>query len=272
MSLARFAAAYLGPGSIIFDIGANNGDITLLLSSCAGSSGSVYAFEPNTDCLPALRHSAANAWHKNIYVHCLALSDSTGEVRMMKDTREGSFASTLIQDHADREQVLHSASYTIDTVTATTLDIFCGTSRITPSFLKIDVEGAEEMVINGGKETISRAKPTIWFECWGGRDSGNPINKKLGHFAQLSKDGYSFFIATIFKYDKNWVPKDSGLNPRLLLPLNPRILDTLPILGCDVLAVTRPDLDLLKSHGIVSETSAEEHIFGFFRKKATKTL
>src|SRR5262249_23837472 len=36
--------------------------------------------------------------------------------------------------------------------------------KVLPDFIKMDVEGAELMVIRGGRETINRAKPKIFAE------------------------------------------------------------------------------------------------------------
>src|SRR5262249_12830632 len=53
-------------------------------------------------------------------------------------------------------------------VQETTLDHYCKTHRTWPSLLKIDVEGAEFLVLRGAAEVLERprgAAPAIIFEC-----------------------------------------------------------------------------------------------------------
>src|SRR5947208_793716 len=44
--MQRLFREHIGPGSTVFDIGANVGFFTLLASKLAGEAGRVYAFEP----------------------------------------------------------------------------------------------------------------------------------------------------------------------------------------------------------------------------------
>jgi hypothetical protein len=63
----------------------------------------------------------------------------------------------------------HGLTVSVPTVT---IDSFCAREAITPSFIKIDVEGAELAVLRGARETIRRGgdrlalfvelHPSIW--------------------------------------------------------------------------------------------------------------
>jgi len=265
MSLSKFVARFLCAGDIVFDVGANNGNVALLLASCVGKSGHVCAFEPNPDCFSKLEQIAKIAYYRNLRVYPFALSDISGTLTMMIDLREGSGASTVVAESAERESMWHKARYSKTLVTAITLDAFCETSGYVPTFLKIDVEGAEEMVIRGGQGIIARYQPIIWFECWCGLESGKQINLRLGHFKQLSDLGYSFFLATIFKFDGTWIYEGNQINPLQLLPFDPQMLECLPPMGSDILAVTNKHIDRLQNYGLISELDAKSHILKFTR-------
>ena len=47
------------------------------------------------------------------------------------------------------------------------LDEFCRENGITPQAVKIDVEGAEAAVLEGGAETITAARPVIFLSTHG---------------------------------------------------------------------------------------------------------
>ena len=265
MSLRKFMSTVLREGDVAFDIGANTGDTALLMASCVTKSGLVCAFEPIPACFTKLEQSAKNAWYRNLHAHHLALSDTSGNLTLNIDLREGGFASTIVAEHAEREATWHEARYSPISVTSTTLDAFCETSNIIPSFLKIDVEGAEEMVMRGGHKIIAKFHPLIWFECWCGTNNGAQINHNLGHFKQLSDLGYNFFLATLFKLNGGWIHENNQINPAQLLRFEPKMLEHIPAMGCDILAATNDQLGLLHKCGLISEADARNHILGFLK-------
>ena len=49
---------------------------------------------------------------------------------------------------------------------STTVDEFRARSGLIPKLVKRDVEGAEELVIKGARETLASAAPTVVMEVW----------------------------------------------------------------------------------------------------------
>lgn len=263
MSLSKFAAKFLGKGDVVCDIGANMGYTSVLMASCVEETGFVYAFEPNPVCFVKLEQSAKIAWHKNLFAYLFALSDDIGQITLQIDLREGSGASTIVAEYAERESAWHEAKYSTILVNTTTLDSFCEKSKIMPIFIKIDVEGAEDKVIQGGKSVITDHHPLIWFECWCGQENNTQINKNLGHLKFLSNIGYKFFLATILKFNGKWTSENSPLNPSLLLPLELQMLENLPASGFDILAAMPNHLNRLQNCGLISESNAKAHLQEF---------
>ena len=262
MSLRKFAATVLLKGEVVFDIGANNGETALLMASCVGSSGHVCAFEPNPTLFARLSQCATSTFYRNLHAIPFALSDTIGTLTLLIDLRDGAGASTIVAQSAERETAWHGASYKPTLVSATTLDAFCDKYDRVPTFIKIDVEGAEEMVVRGGRKVIANHKTLIWFELWAGLDNGVQINQNLSHFKQLSEAGYAFFVASIFKVSNRWVPECDPANPAKLMPLDPEILEQLPVIGCDILAATPSQMERLHKCGLVSRRDAKSHILG----------
>ena len=265
MSLSKFAATFLRDGDIVIDVGANMGYTSTLMASCVEKLGIVYAFEPNPICFAKLEQSSKNAWHKNLHSYPFALYDNIGQITLQIDLREGSGASTIVAEHAERERTWHEAKYSAIVANTTTLDSFCEKSKIIPTFIKIDVEGAEDKVIRGGQNVITKHHPLIWFECWGGTDNGAQINHNLGHFKQLSDLGYNFFLATLFKLNDGWIHENNRINPEQLLRFEPKMLEHIPAMGCDILAATNDQIGLLHKCGLISEADAKNHILGFLK-------
>lgn len=243
-----------------FDIGANVGDTSLMMASCVGRSGSVCAFEPNPACFTRLTVSSQGAWNRNVRPFELALADRAAKAELFIDLRAGAYASTLVKTHAQRETAWHAARYAPATVEATTLDGFCEVFEILPSFIKIDVEGAEGMVIRGGLNVITNSRPVIWFECWCGQLGGERVNEDMAHFNELEKVEYTFLVGTIFKLNGEWIPESSAANPSELLPCDKEGLEQVPAMGCDIVAVPTEKLSELNRQNLVSSLTLLEHI------------
>jgi FkbM family methyltransferase len=144
-----------GAGTAI-DVGANRGIYAFALSQIARE---VHAFEPHPDFAERARRMLG----ARAIVHQLALSNARGRasffVPIADDGTELHLAGNLKNTHAQfqRQKV-------IDTEIAT-LDSFA-LSEVT--FIKVDVEGSELEVLEGGRATIARDRPTLLIELLSG--------------------------------------------------------------------------------------------------------
>ena len=143
---------WVRPGATVIDIGAHVGYYTLLASMLAGDSGSVWAFEPEpTNAAFLRRHMYLNNC-RNVQVEELAVSNTNGHSRFLCGKGSGT-------GHLDRTGDME--------VRTVRLEDFCSARGITPSAIKIDVEGAEAAVLEGAKELILRARPVIFLSTHG---------------------------------------------------------------------------------------------------------
>jgi len=170
-------------GWLVFDIGANIGAWSVLLSQQVGACGCVVACEPS--------RRGYNALVKNIVVNHLgnvkaldvALSDVPGSVRLYHD----------IDATRNSLGLARNKPSDFETVRCITLDAAVKDLQISHvDFWKIDVEGAEPLVLRGAKQTIEKFKPGILFEI------NAPAMKALGMphdttWAILSDYGYVFY-------------------------------------------------------------------------------
>lgn len=131
---------HIKEGGIIFDIGAYIGDHT----QAYVEKGIVYAFEPNPEAFECLKHNIAGT-----AILCpIALSDKVHGYEI-DCTIDNVGMARIIKGKAKR---------------TTTIDIFCKKNNVLPDFIKIDVEGNEVNVLNGGRETILNSLPTMVIE------------------------------------------------------------------------------------------------------------
>lgn len=145
--------------AIVFDIGANVGFYSLHWSRRLAKHGAVHAFEPVPRTYSRLaRNVALNGLSDVVTVNNLGLSDQTRGDRMFLPNFSGSGAASIINLHPEE------SSEEVD-VRLTTLDKYVSDNQIIClDLMKIDVEGAELMVLRGGMETISQHRPLIFTE------------------------------------------------------------------------------------------------------------
>jgi FkbM family methyltransferase len=181
-NLALFAAA-VSPGSSVYDVGANVGIYTLLASQQTGPAGSVYAFEPNPRNLRYLhRHVALNQLN-NCLVMAVAVSDKEGTERFSAATWEHPMGR-LAQD----------GELKIPTVTLDAC-VYGRRQLRSPDVVKIDVEGAELLVLLGASQTLTEYHPRLFIETHGTQQHRDCHEFLVAKGYQL-EEGYSYIKAT----------------------------------------------------------------------------
>lgn len=157
---------------VIYDIGAHIGYHSLAFAKLAGPQGRVFAFEPNSVNLKraheilALNPDLAG----QIELLNIALSDKTGtSVFLCTDDLEGGSSTGGFINEAstlwERDVYVDKIAFKEVSVPEDTIDNLVHAKTITPpDILKIDVEGAEQLVIAGALDTLRTHKPTIIVE------------------------------------------------------------------------------------------------------------
>lgn len=150
------------PGDIVFDIGANIGAHTLGLAQSVGPSGRVYAFEPADFAFAKLRRNLAlnPELEARTNPQQLLLAATPSQIA----EREIYASWPLEKDDSvhpkHRGRLVSTAHATVDT-----LDAFVvrqGIARL--DLIKMDVDGHELPVLQGGRETLRRFRPLLVTE------------------------------------------------------------------------------------------------------------
>ena len=152
--LATFIRCVLGPGMVAIDVGANVGRHMLTMSRLVGDEGHVYAFEPNSENCRALMLTIRENALSNIELIPVALSDRTGAVAFTQAIGGNGGFLYFIDD-----PLLHPNCSVVPTIP---LDRLIDPARL--DFIKIDVEGAEHLVVSGAIGLIEKHRPVIAAE------------------------------------------------------------------------------------------------------------
>jgi FkbM family methyltransferase len=142
----------LSPGLTILDIGANLGFYSCLFAQRVGAAGRVIAFEPTPSTFNALQTNVRlNGYQDLIECHCCALSNTEGIAPMNTFPDSGgvynSFGVSRTMDGNQPQDVID--------VPTTTLDKYYREEDFRNGvFIKIDVEGFEYQVIQGGTHLL----------------------------------------------------------------------------------------------------------------------
>lgn len=177
--------AFVRPGQVVFDVGAHIGFFTLWFSKLVGPDGGVVAFEPCPANLSLLRANVSANLPRTLNVHIepAAVGHEDGETRLHTPGGVSTMSRIEGLPLAGRTQLSN-----IVTVASVTLDSFWQRSGRSPSLLKIDVEGAELAVLEGGRRLLSECRPTIFLEAHFGIVDLKPLLPLLGSLNYMAFD------------------------------------------------------------------------------------
>jgi FkbM family methyltransferase len=140
-------------GMIVWDVGANNGFYSCLLSEVTGQTGAVFAFEPNPGLFQEFECHLVACGATNVRLLPVALSNVDGTAQMLVNQRRTS-VSRIVDG-----KVVGSGDERI--VRVSTL---CGDSVLKqgvagqPAFIKLDVEGHELNALQGMQKVLSSSE------------------------------------------------------------------------------------------------------------------
>lgn len=173
----RFVRRLLRPGDRAVDVGANHGVYALTMARAVGPEGRVWAFEPARATASLLRQSIAENGLSNLELHQAALSDHAGTGRLFLHAQsELNSLRAAGEGGASEEVPLRTLDGCADEQ---------GWGDL--ALLKLDAEGEEGRILDGGRRLLARRSPLVLFEL----KHGDAVNLPL--LAQLAGLGYQAF-------------------------------------------------------------------------------
>jgi FkbM family methyltransferase len=167
-----FLRHFVTPECIVFDIGANIGQISRFVAQTLPAAH-VYAFEPMPENVVDLMQNvelAPEATRKRITVVPCALTDRCGVVSLQVDdlmSQSASLSSVTGGLAAFGRRRFGLAPRTADVVGLSLDSVVTDLSLPRPSVIKVDVEGAEALVLVGGEKLLRESSVALYIELHG---------------------------------------------------------------------------------------------------------
>jgi FkbM family methyltransferase len=180
------------PGLIVLDVGANLGEWTLVMANGVGAQGRVYSFEPAPFLFDALNKTVAANQFNQVTVSPYALSDEskTKDFYIQYDENElldarlsrlgfpADLAGLKLKTDAKKAKKIQ--------VKTITLDEFAVKEKLERlDFIKIDAEGYENAIVEGGLSVLKKFRPNLILECGGVFDSEEKRKKMITRLREL---------------------------------------------------------------------------------------
>lgn len=187
--LAHYLLRTLRPHETVIDIGAHVGYYSLLFDALL-PEGSICSIEASPATFAYLEQNLKNTKARPLH---LVLSDREEELVFYEYPSPFSEYNTLADDQYAGAGWRHKIQPRQIRMKAITLDELCQREQIRPSFLKLDVEGAEYKVLLCARRMLQAARPRIALEFLSdGRD-----NKPHQAAAKLLRElGYAAYGIT----------------------------------------------------------------------------
>jgi FkbM family methyltransferase len=184
----QFLKAFLAPGDIFVDVGANLGLFSVVAASLVGPEGRVLAFEPCQKAFDRLEENIALNGFVNVDCHRLALADSSDPLPMSVSQDGFDAWNSAARPTAGR-------IFSTETVAATTWDTFATARGLVGrvAMLKIDVEGWESRVLAGGCESLSRPDAPVLQVEFTEQAAHNAGSSCLALYRAITELGFGLF-------------------------------------------------------------------------------
>lgn len=173
----KFLRKILQPGQKAIDIGANYGLYTLSMAVKTGETGKIWAFEPTSYVADCLSKSIAVNNLSNIELIKAGISDHNGAAKFFTNPN-----SELNSLHPEDD-----AEWNYETIELLTLDECADKFNWEEiDFIKLDAEGEEINIVDGGKNMLTALSPLIMFELKHGNNLNLPLIEKFDEYGYKS--------------------------------------------------------------------------------------
>ncbi len=151
----------LKPGHVFFDVGAHHGWVSMWTLPLVGKQGKVYSFEPSPANLSVLEwHRTHNKFSQWTIVP-KAVSDVDAEKTEFFLIDSGDSPMNSLTTGVPGTPLMTGRDIRKISMETVTLDTFCSETNQRPDLVKIDVEGAELLVLHGARKLLRESCPII---------------------------------------------------------------------------------------------------------------
>jgi FkbM family methyltransferase len=134
----------LGPESVFYDVGAFDGETSVQFARRAGVYKEIHVFEPIASTYEKAKNNLGA--FSDVHLHQFGLGAEYGEFKF-----DSNGTSSRPSDSGNELCIIRP----LDSVQLTG-----------PTFIKVDIEGAEMDFLHGASKTLEKAKPTLAIACY----------------------------------------------------------------------------------------------------------
>ncbi|MCF4967329.1 FkbM family methyltransferase [Nostoc sp. CMAA1605] len=142
------------PGDVVFDVGANFGGLTSVMSRMVGPKGVVCAFEASPRIIDKCQRNLVLNGCNNVQIYNVAVYSKSNE-------KVPIYLGGHLNDSIYSSNDTDVAAFNVSTVA---LDDFIHFTGLVPNLIKMDIEGAEFDAIQGMSHTLVNIKPHLILE------------------------------------------------------------------------------------------------------------
>lgn len=154
-----FARSVVRPGSAVLDLGSHMGFFTFTMAGLVGPSGSVHCFEPLAENADLIERSIAeNGLQDVVTLHRCAVGAAAGRVHLVRIAGEVNRGIAHVRGRAAIDESIHELR-PVDVVRLDDLDL-----PRPVNFVKMDIEGAEPLAVEGAAALLARDRPVVLSE------------------------------------------------------------------------------------------------------------
>jgi FkbM family methyltransferase len=161
---SKFVMRFLKPGMVFFDVGANLGQYTLLAARHVGPAGQVHSFEPSGRMFTELKYNVElNCLTNMCRLNKVAVSNNEGIARLSMYEPGAEVYGSLGCHRREEGKIIVIGYEEVKTIRLDDYVKEFAINRI--DLIKMDIEGAEFLALQGGERVLSRTEaPAIVLE------------------------------------------------------------------------------------------------------------
>jgi FkbM family methyltransferase len=182
--LTRYLINHLHSRSVFMDIGAHFGFYSLLAAYIA-EKGKVYSIEAASKSFQILHENTKDK--ENIAAFNIAFNETDESINFYEFPTLYSEYNTLVRNQYEREAWFEAKSIKVQRIDGKRGDSFIAGESALPEVIKIDVEGAEDIVLRGLSNYLLSHSPAIIME-FSQSNRGNDNHRLADNF--LKSFGY----------------------------------------------------------------------------------
>lgn len=165
----------LPEGGTFIDVGAHHGYYSLKAARAMGPSGSVISIEPNPSAIARLEtNRELSGLNDQITIVPVAVSDTAGTLDLFVNEAVNTGASSLSAENARSGAYEEGQLHSVPVPVARLDDILAGQNVQRVDLIKMDIEGAEFLALNGARQILEEFHPALILE------TGDDLLRNMG--------------------------------------------------------------------------------------------